>query len=77
MYMRPEFADATEKQNGGRFRIDAAGLSRGGLYDVNGRWNTADGHNWHREGLEIDINDRTTGAGAETMRGRDALLEHF
>jgi hypothetical protein len=60
--------------NGGRFRIDAVGLPRGGLYDVNGRWNTADGHNWHREALEVDVNDRITGAGAETMRGRDALL---
>ena len=60
--------------NGGRFRIDAVGLPRGGLYDVNGLWNTVDGHNWHREGLEVDVNDRITGSGAESLAGRRAVL---
>ncbi len=60
--------------NSGRFRIDAVGLPRGGLYDVNGLWNTVDGHNWHREGLEVDVNDRITGSGAESPAGRRAML---
>jgi hypothetical protein len=63
-----------EGVNGARFKVSAIGLSRGGLYDVNGRWNTADGHDWHREGLEVDLNDRRNGEGAESVDGRAEFL---
>lgn len=61
--------------NGRRFRVTAVGLPRGGLYDVNGQWTPVpDGHNWHREGLEVDVNDRGNGQGAESVNGRSEML---
>lgn len=62
--------------NSGRFRVTAVGLPRGGLYDVNGQWTSVpDGHDWHREGLEVDVNDRRNGQGAESSNGRDTMLK--
>jgi hypothetical protein len=64
-----------EGANGARFRVSAVGLPRGGLYDVNGQWTPVpDGHQWHREGLEVDLNDRGNGQGAESARGQDAMF---
>ncbi len=61
--------------NGARFKVSAIGLPRGGLYDVNGQWTPVpDGHQWHREGLEVDLNDRGNGQGAESVDGRVEIL---
>jgi hypothetical protein len=60
--------------NGARFRVSAVGLPRGGLYDIAGRWNADSGHVWHREGLEVDVNDQGNGQGAESVDGQAEML---
>ena len=45
-----------------KLSINDLSLPNGGLFDLNGLWNTAKGHDTHRHGNDADIN-RTDGGG--------------
>ena len=61
---------------GRRFKVDAMSLPLGGLHDIYGQWTSdAGGHELHREGLDVDVND--VGVEDTVPRGAQSPQQRF
>jgi len=61
--------------NGSTFRLTAAGLELGGLYDINGSWQVP-GHYLHRRGTDVDFSDLGLGSPTSILYDPQLMARH-
>ena len=62
------------KNGWGVVGVNDASLKDGGLFDLEGQWNTSGGHAEHRKGTEVDIRTRDNSS-KKVQEGYDALCD--